>query len=65
MKQICPVIIPILSSAGCAPLKITPPADLEILVSGKLLFDENIDFTGIDSSAILAIDETMKDYVKS
>jgi len=46
-------------------LKITPPADLEILVSGKLLFDETIDFTGIDSSAILAIDETMKDYVKS
>ena len=50
--------------AGCAPTVVSPPDQTDDLLSGQVLFGEQIETSGIDETEVLAINEEMRTYVR-
>lgn len=50
--------------AGCAPTVVNPPAQTDELLSGQLLFGEQIETSDINDAEVLAINDEMRAYVQ-
>ena len=49
---------------GCAPTVVVPPEKTDELLSGRLLFGEELETDSLDASAVLAITDEMREYVR-
>ena len=51
--------------AACTPLVVDAPESTDALLSGQILFGDNVDTSDISSDGILTINDEMRDYVAS